>query len=54
LHAPLSFELPIWKDVSNTGKDFIKGLLIKDPNNRLDMEKALNHPWLKKYSSVKK
>jgi hypothetical protein len=38
LHEPLEFDLPIWKKVSNTSKDFISGLLKKNPKERLTLE----------------
>ncbi|XP_065107022.1 serine/threonine-protein kinase Chk2 [Paramisgurnus dabryanus] len=36
-----------WKNVSNDAKDLIKKLLVVDPEKRLSVEKALEHPWLK-------
>ncbi|XP_051548940.1 serine/threonine-protein kinase Chk2-like isoform X2 [Myxocyprinus asiaticus] len=36
-----------WKTVSNEAKDLIRKLLIVDPLNRLTVEQALVHPWLK-------
>jgi serine/threonine protein kinase len=30
-------------------KDFIKKLLTKKPEDRMGLEEALNHPWIKKY-----
>lgn len=35
-----------WENVSETAKHFIRELLVVDPNQRLDAEKALEHPWL--------
>lgn len=32
LTAPLIFDLPCWNQVSDSAKDFIRGLLIKDPS----------------------
>lgn len=49
LNSPLVFDLPCWKNVSDTCKDFIAGLLVKDPNQRLTLDKALNHPWMKNF-----
>jgi calcium/calmodulin-dependent protein kinase I len=31
-----SFEHPVWKNVSNEGKDFIAGLLVVNPDDRMD------------------
>ncbi|XP_077097799.1 serine/threonine-protein kinase Chk2 isoform X2 [Siphateles boraxobius] len=35
-----------WKKVSNEAKDLIKKLLVVDPQKRLSVEDALEHPWL--------
>jgi len=51
LNSPLEFDLPCWKTVSHQAKDFIEGLLIKDPAKRTNLEKALSHPWLKNKAS---
>jgi calcium-dependent protein kinase len=40
-----SFESPVWKQVSDNGKDFIAGLLKVDPNDRMTVEQIQNHPW---------
>jgi serine/threonine protein kinase len=47
LNAPLIFDLPSWKTVSDNGKDFISQLLKKDPKLRMTIDKALVHPWLR-------
>lgn len=47
IHSPLIFDLPCWKEVSPVAKDFISQLLIKDPTQRMTIEKALQHPWIK-------
>lgn len=39
-----------WNDcpeVSEMSKNFVGGLLIKDPKKRMTAEQALNHPWVK-------
>ncbi len=36
-----------WKNVSMFAKDFIFKTIKKEPNERLTLDKALNHPWLK-------
>jgi len=53
LHGPLEFDLPIWDQVSSSAKDLITGLLQKDPNKRLTLEKAMTHPWLKSKAQQK-
>jgi serine/threonine protein kinase len=47
LHQPLEFDLPVWTSVSTSAKDFVSGLLLKDQHERLTMEKAMNHKWIK-------
>jgi len=34
-----------WDNVSDTAKDFLRRLLVTDPNRRMDSLAALNHPW---------
>ncbi|ORZ02780.1 kinase-like domain-containing protein [Syncephalastrum racemosum] len=40
------FDEEYWKDISDSAKDFINGLLTYDPAERLTAEAALQHPWL--------
>jgi len=42
------FDFPgqAWVDKSDVVKDFIKGLLRKDPQKRFTTEEALAHPWI--------
>jgi calcium-dependent protein kinase len=35
-----------WAKVSSAAIDFVKGLLVRNPEKRLDAQAALNHPWL--------
>jgi len=37
---------PVWEDVSDSAKDFIKACLEFDPKNRLTLSEALQHRWL--------
>ncbi|KAJ3370372.1 hypothetical protein GGF31_004203 [Allomyces arbusculus] len=39
-----------WVHVSDTAKDFIRGLLMLDPNERMTARQALEHPWLVQYA----
>jgi len=39
------FHAGFWDNVSAEAKDFIVGLLTVDPRARLDVNRALNHPW---------
>ena len=52
LNKPLEFDLPCWKGMSNHAKEFISGLLVKDPSYRMTLEKALAHPWLKSINKL--
>ena len=44
---------PIWKTISSQAKNFVKGLLTKNPDKRMDIKHALEHEWLMKYASTK-
>jgi serine/threonine protein kinase len=35
-----------WKHISDDAKDLIKGLLVVDPKERMNVEEALRHPWI--------
>jgi len=37
---------PLWDKVSNSAQDFVRKLLIVDPNKRLSPEGALAHDWI--------
>ena len=40
-----------WKAISKDCMDFVKKLLIKNPEKRMTAKQAINHPWLlKKYA----
>ncbi|CDI75549.1 CAM kinase, CDPK family, putative [Eimeria praecox] len=41
-----------WKGVSNEAKDLVRKLMAFDPHQRLSAEQALNHPWIKHFSSA--
>ncbi|URD72370.1 calcium-dependent protein kinase [Musa troglodytarum] len=36
-----------WPTISNSAKDFVKKLLVKDPRVRLTAAQALSHPWVR-------
>jgi serine/threonine protein kinase len=42
----LEFPPDEWQNVSQNAKDFIAGLLTKDPAKRLNIQEASNHKWL--------
>ncbi|CDJ52162.1 CAM kinase, CDPK family, putative [Eimeria brunetti] len=41
-----------WKGVSSEAKDLVRKLMAFDPHQRLSAEQALNHPWIKHFSSA--
>ncbi|XP_062873947.1 serine/threonine-protein kinase Chk2 isoform X1 [Trichomycterus rosablanca] len=43
-----------WESVSPQAKDLVKKLLVVEPKNRLSIEEALQHPWLKDEEMKKK
>ena len=46
INDPLVFDLPCWQKVSDSAKNLITGLLIKDPKKRFTLDDAFKHPWL--------
>ncbi|XP_058179789.1 calcium-dependent protein kinase 28 [Rhododendron vialii] len=36
-----------WPTISNSAKDFVRKLLVKDPRARLTAAQALSHPWVR-------
>jgi len=42
----IPFNQSQWKKISPEAKDFVKSLLAIDPNSRIPVELALNHPWI--------
>lgn len=43
---PPDFSAPVWDKVSWQAKHLVKGLLTKDPAERLSIEQLLQHPWV--------
>jgi len=41
------FDDSVWDDISESAKDIIRNLLVKDPNKRFTAKQCLNHPWVK-------
>jgi len=39
------FKQPVWETVSDTAKDLISKLLVRDPEQRLSAREALQHAW---------
>eukprot|EP00005_Dracoamoeba_jomungandri_P002268 CAMPEP_0174260950 /NCGR_PEP_ID=MMETSP0439-20130205/11094_1 /TAXON_ID=0 /ORGANISM="Stereomyxa ramosa, Strain Chinc5" /LENGTH=329 /DNA_ID=CAMNT_0015345343 /DNA_START=96 /DNA_END=1085 /DNA_ORIENTATION=+ len=40
------FDDPVWDDISDSAKELIKRLLIKDPTKRLTATQCLSHEWV--------
>ncbi|KAK1349963.1 Aurora protein kinase [Hamiltosporidium tvaerminnensis] len=45
----LDYTIPSF--ISSSASDFIKKLLVSEPNSRMRIEDVFNHPWIKKYNS---
>eukprot|EP01121_Diplochlamys_sp_Union-15-3_P020598 TRINITY_DN8061_c0_g1_i1.p1 TRINITY_DN8061_c0_g1~~TRINITY_DN8061_c0_g1_i1.p1 ORF type:complete len:373 (+),score=90.70 TRINITY_DN8061_c0_g1_i1:3-1121(+) len=46
MNAEYDFDDECWDEVSDLAKDFIKHLLVKDPEERLSAKEALKHSWI--------
>ena len=44
---------PVWRSISSECKDFIKRLLNKDQNKRMNIKEALEHKWIKMFDPNK-
>ena len=49
IHDEVPFRDSIWKNLSPEAKDFVGGLLVKNPIHRLTITEALMHDWIKLY-----
>ena len=49
----VNFSEDIWQSVSKTAKNFIRTLLVHDPDHRPSAAQALQHNWLTRRKSVK-
>jgi calcium/calmodulin-dependent protein kinase I len=47
------FPEPEWNEVSEEAKDFIKKILVVDPQKRATAEQCLTHPWIKENTEPK-
>ena len=36
-----------WDHISDNAKDLVKKMLTLDPNKRITVDEALEHPWIK-------
>jgi len=46
MNCDYDFDDECWDDVSELAKDFIQKLLVKDPQQRMTAEEAIEHAWL--------
>mmetsp|Transcript_1844 Transcript_1844/g.2926 ORF Transcript_1844/g.2926 Transcript_1844/m.2926 type:complete len:567 (+) Transcript_1844:64-1764(+) len=37
---------PTWEGVSESAKDLVRKMLVKDPTQRMDLDEVLSHPWI--------
>ena len=42
----VDFSSDTWQGISDAAKDFVSGLLTKDPKARLNYEQIMGHPWI--------
>lgn len=47
------FDDEIWNEISKDGHTCIEGLLELFPKDRFDVDKALNHPWIKELKNFR-
>ena len=47
INSPTPFKENIWKNISVEAKDFVSGLLEKNPEKRFNIEQILEHSWIK-------
>jgi len=41
------FDDSVWDDISDSAKDLIRNLLVKEPSKRFTAKQCLDHPWVK-------
>jgi len=41
-----------WKELGDNAKDFVRGLLVKEPSGRMDVSEALEHPFVSTTTSA--
>jgi len=46
MKADYDFPDPEWTHISDSAKDFIRGLLVKDRTQRRTAKQCLNHIWI--------
>ncbi|XP_061543038.1 calcium/calmodulin-dependent protein kinase type 1D-like isoform X2 [Phycodurus eques] len=46
MRAEYAFHSPFWDEISESGIDFIRNMMEKNPMKRFSTEQALRHPWI--------
>ncbi|KAG6537897.1 hypothetical protein ZIOFF_003000 [Zingiber officinale] len=46
LHGSLDFQSDPWPSISESAKDLVRRMLIRDPKRRLNVHDVLRHPWV--------
>ncbi|KAM7524335.1 hypothetical protein LguiA_014237 [Lonicera macranthoides] len=52
LHGDLDFSSDPWPSISQSAKDLVRRMLVRDPKKRITAHEALCHPWLRVDSVV--
>ena len=52
LNSIMNADLTFPEELSADAKDFIGGFLVLDPSQRIDLSKALEHPFIVKYNNL--
>ncbi|XP_010558242.1 PREDICTED: calcium-dependent protein kinase 1-like isoform X2 [Tarenaya hassleriana] len=47
LHGDVDFTSDPWPSISESAKDLVRKMLVRDPNRRLTAHQVLCHPWVK-------
>ena len=53
IESKVSFKENIWENISIEAKNFVGGLLEKNPLKRFNIEQLLEHPWVKNLKKTK-
>ncbi|KAI3696835.1 hypothetical protein L6452_29415 [Arctium lappa] len=46
LHGKLDFSVDPWPNISESAKDLIRKMLVRDPKKRITVHEVLCHPWI--------
>ena len=46
LNTEVKYPAEDWDKISGRGKDLVRNLLQKDPDDRISLADALHHPWI--------